>query len=310
MQKRKILNTRLSIGNYGEFIEEMISLAQNEKSSYVCVSNVHMLIEAYRDKEFSKIVNNADIATPDGMPLAKSMRFIYGLHQDRVAGMDIMPSIIKEAESKGMSIYLYGSTDDVLELIVAKLKREYPDLIVAGYYAPPFRPLSQKEKDEVIDKINASNPQFVLVALGCPKQEKWMAENKNKINSCMLGVGGAFSVFAGVQKRAPKWMQKGSLEWVYRFYQEPQRLWKRYLVTNSLFSVLMLKFSIEHFIRRSYFSIRKLLTLPFKKIKNSLHFLGSSKHHGALSLLLVADIGDVTKDFFTRDYLTYLYLVL
>jgi N-acetylglucosaminyldiphosphoundecaprenol N-acetyl-beta-D-mannosaminyltransferase len=258
MKKRKLLKTRLSVGNYSEFINEITTLAQKKKSSYVCVSNVHMLIEAYRDKNFSKIVNNADIATPDGMPLAKSIKFIHGVKQDRVAGMDIMPSILKEAESKSLSIYLYGSTDEVLNLIIAKTKKEYPHLKIAGYYAPPFRTLTETEKEEIINKINSLNPQFVLVALGCPKQEKWMAENKNKINSCMLGVGGAFSVFAGVQKRAPLWMQNISLEWLFRFLQEPHRLWKRYLVTNSLFSLLMIKFSIEHFIRM-YTLKRKLL---------------------------------------------------
>ena len=252
MQKKRLLNTLISVGNYDEFIDGIINLSQQKKSSYVCVSNVHMLIEAYRDKDFNKIVNEADIATPDGMPLAKSMKFLYGKKQDRVAGMDIMPSLLKESEAKSLSVYFYGSTEETLELIIAKAKKEYPDLKIAGYYAPPFRTLSDDEKLEIINKINSSNPQFVLVALGCPKQEKWMAENKNKINSCMLGLGGAFSVYAGVQKRAPLWMQNISLEWLYRFGQEPQRLWKRYLVTNSLFSLLMLKFSIQHFVRMNY----------------------------------------------------------
>ncbi|MBC7451044.1 MAG: WecB/TagA/CpsF family glycosyltransferase [Cytophagales bacterium] len=265
MQKRKLLNTRISVGNYREFIEAITSLAQQEKSSYVCVSNVHMLIEAYKDKTYSTIVNNADIATPDGMPLAKCIKYLYGINQDRVAGMDIMPSILKEAEAKSLSIYLYGSTDDVLELIVAKAKKEYPDLKIAGYCAPPFRILTAEEKQEIADKINASHPQIVLVALGCPKQEKWMAENKNKIKGCMLGVGGAFGVFAGIQKRAPSWMQNLSLEWLYRFYQEPRRLWKRYLVTNSLFSLLMIKFSIEHFIRILQYNVRKKLFILKRK---------------------------------------------
>jgi N-acetylglucosaminyldiphosphoundecaprenol N-acetyl-beta-D-mannosaminyltransferase len=259
MQKKRLLNTRISIGNYNEFIEEIFLLSQQKKSSYVCVSNVHMLIEAYKNKAFGKIVNDADIATPDGMPLAKSMKLIYGIKQDRVAGMDMMPSILKEAEAKAMSVYFYGSTDETLELILAKAKKEYPDLKIAGHYSPPFRKLAEEEKSEIVNKINSTNPQFVLVALGCPKQEKWMAENKNKINSCMLGLGGAFTVYAGVQKRAPLWMQNFSLEWLYRFFQEPQRLWKRYLITNSMFSLLMVKFSIEHFINIHFYNSKKLL---------------------------------------------------
>jgi len=259
MQKRKLLNTRLSVGTYTNFIDEIVFLSQQKKSSYVCVSNVHMVIEAYLDKNFSRIVNSADIATPDGMPLAKSMGLIYGQRQDRVAGMDLMPSIINAAEAKSLSIYFYGSTENILQLIIDKIRIEHPNLKIAGYYSPPFRAQTQEEKDEIVKNINNSNPDFVLVALGCPKQEKWMAENKNKINSCMLGVGGAFSVYAGIQKRAPSWMQRVSLEWLYRFVQEPQRLGKRYLVTNSLFSFLMLKFSINHFIRLSQYNIKKLL---------------------------------------------------
>ena len=123
MQKKKLLNTHLTVGRYADFIEEIIHLAQQKKSSYVCISNVHMVIEAYMDKSFSKVVNEADIATPDGMPLAKSMQLLYGKHQDRVAGMDLMPSIIKAAEANSMSVYLYGSTDEALDLIVAKIKR-------------------------------------------------------------------------------------------------------------------------------------------------------------------------------------------
>jgi N-acetylglucosaminyldiphosphoundecaprenol N-acetyl-beta-D-mannosaminyltransferase len=249
MRKRRILHTRLTTGKYPEFIQEMISLSQRKTSSYVCISNVHMLIEAYKDKSFRKVVNSADMATPDGMPLAKSIGWIYGTPQDRVAGMDVMPSILKESEARGLSIYLYGSTDDVLDLIVDKIKHDYPNLKIAGYFSPPFRTLTDSEKENIIHSINLVNPDFVLVALGCPKQEKWMAEHKNKINSCMLGVGGAFSVYAGVQKRAPRWMQQASLEWVFRFVQEPGRLWKRYLVTNSLFSLLMIPFSIDRVFR-------------------------------------------------------------
>lgn len=259
MQKRRLLNTRLSVGTYTNFIEEIIFLSQQKKSSYVCVSNVHMVIEAYLDENFSKIVNSADIATPDGMPLAKSMGLIYGIHQDRVAGMDLMPSIIRAAESRSLSIYFYGSTETILQSIIDKIHIDHPNLKIAGYYSPPFRAQSQEEKDAIADNINKSNPDFVLVALGCPKQEKWMAENKNKINSCMLGVGGAFSVYAGIQKRAPTWMQRMSLEWLYRFIQEPKRLGKRYLVTNSLFSFLMLKFSITHFLRLSQYNIKRRL---------------------------------------------------
>jgi len=239
MKKRKIIKTLISSGRYETFINNILDLSQNSNSSYVCISNVHMIIEAYLDKEFSKIVNNANIATPDGMPLAKAMKILYDVNQDRVAGMDLMPDLMKRSETKGLSIFLYGSTAKVLKTITSKAKIEFPNLKLY-VYSPPFRTLSEEEKDDIVTMINRYNPDFVFVALGCPKQEKWMAENKNKIHSCMLGLGGAFEVYADLKNRAPQWMQDYSLEWLYRFVQDPKRLWKRYLVTNPLFIGLLL----------------------------------------------------------------------
>ncbi len=197
-----------------------------------------MTIEAYLDKNFCDIVNYADITTPDGMPLAKAMKLLYNLAQERVAGMDLMPDLLMTCEKKNLSIFLYGSTDQVLNAIQKKVKDKFPDLEL-HYYSPPFKTLSQKEKEEIITMINQKKPDFVFVALGCPKQEKWMAEHKDKIHSCMIGLGGAFEVFADLKSRAPQWMQDHSIEWLYRLIQDPKRLWKRYFVTNTLFVGLL-----------------------------------------------------------------------
>lgn len=245
MQKRKLLNSFLSIGRYDQFLNHLIYLAKNQASSYVCISNVHMLIEAYNNPRFNKILNGADIAAPDGMPLAKCLSWFYRIKQDRVAGMDLMPSLMKKAEEESMSIYLYGSTDEVLEKIIERARVEFPSLKLAGSYSPPFRTLTEDEKADVVSRINKTKADFVLVSLGCPKQEYWMAEHKNKVNSCMIGIGGAFPVYAQLQKRAPQWMQKISLEWFYRLIQEPQRLWKRYLTTNSKFVLLVIVFYLQ-----------------------------------------------------------------
>ncbi|WP_345975114.1 WecB/TagA/CpsF family glycosyltransferase [Sulfurimonas sp. HSL3-7] len=239
MKKRKVIKSLISTGKYETFIHNILGLVQNHSSSYICVSNVHMTIEAYLDTNFSAVVNGADMATPDGMPLAKAMKFLYGIDQDRVAGMDLMPDLMKISEEKGLSIFIYGSTDNVLEEIVSKAKQEFPNLEL-NVYSPPFRTLSEEEKNNIVSMINDKNPDLVFVALGCPKQEKWMAEHKNKINSCMIGLGGALEVYAGVKDRAPQWMQDYALEWMYRFIQDPKRLWKRYLVTNTLFIILLL----------------------------------------------------------------------
>lgn len=238
MKKNKIIRTMISTGKYEEFINEILELPKTKPSSYVCVSNVHMTIEAYQSDLFSDIVNNANIATPDGMPLAKAMKFLYGIDQDRVAGMDLMPDLMKISEEKRLSIFLYGSTDDTLAQIVSKSKVEFPNLVL-NVYSPPFRTMTDSEKENIVTMINQKNPDFVFVALGCPKQEKWMAEHKNKINSCMIGLGGALEVYAGIKDRAPEWMQDYSLEWLYRLLQDPKRLWKRYLITNTLFVFLL-----------------------------------------------------------------------
>jgi len=241
MQKHKIINSFVSAGRYLDILNDLIHLSKKQVSSYVCISNVHMLIEGYRDPDFQKVINSADIATPDGMPLAKAIKWLYGIDQERVAGMDLMPDVMKESEEKRLSIYLYGSTDEILHTIIKKAKDEFPNLSICGSYSPPFRELTQNEKENVIEQINNTNPNFVFVALGCPKQEKWMAEHKGKINSCMIGLGGAFEVYAGVKSRAPLWMQKASLEWLYRLIQDPKRLWKRYLYTNTKFILLLFK---------------------------------------------------------------------
>lgn len=239
MKKRRVVSLDLSTGPYQVFVEQIVLLGEQRTTSYVCVANVHMCIEVWQNPDFDSVVNNADIATPDGMPLAKSLKLLYGIDQERVAGMDLLPDLITEAEKRGLSLFFYGSTDEVLEKITARIGREHPGAKIAGAYSPPFRPLSDDEEQAIVKRINDSGANLVMVALGCPKQEMWMARHKGKINAVMVGVGGAFPVYAGTQDRAPQWMQQCSLEWLYRLYQEPRRLFKRYVVTNSLFLFLM-----------------------------------------------------------------------
>ena len=234
MKKRRILESFVSVGLFKDFIEGIFTLSEEKESSYVCVCNVHMLVEAHRDNEFNKILNHADIITPDGMPVAKVLSWRYKVNQETVSGMDLLPELIKECANRNKSIYLYGSTNKVLEEIIRKVNEEFSKLKIA-YKSPPFRLLTDKEDLDTVKEINHFNPDFVFVALGCPKQEKWMAQHKEKINSCMIGLGGAFPVYAGLQSRAPKWLSNNSLEWLYRLLLEPRRLLSRYFITNSLF---------------------------------------------------------------------------
>lgn len=239
MRKEWVISSQISIGRYKNFVNEVFRLAQS--SSYICFANVHMIVEAHRDKSFGKILEEADIVAPDGKPISIFLRWLKRIPQERVCGMDFLPTLLKEAEARNKSVYFYGTTDETLTAIEERCKKDFPLLKLAGFYSPPFRQLSTTEKDEIVQMINSVRPDLVFVALGCPKQEKWMAEHKGKINSCMLGVGQAFQVFAGKEKRLPKWMRDLSLEWAYRLYLEPGRLWKRYLVTNSFFVFLTLR---------------------------------------------------------------------
>lgn len=245
MMRETIFTTAVTTGSYVSFLDEMIRLADGKKSAYVCFANAHMVVESYRDAHFNRVVNEADIVTPDGKPLSVFLRLFKKIKQDRVCGMDVLPDLLRKAADNGKSVYFYGTTDAVLQQISDKANHEFPSLRIAGTYSPPFRTLSAEEKTDIINMINGTTPDFVFVALGCPKQEKWMAEHKGKINACMLGLGQAFQVYAGLEKRLPKWMRDLSLEWVYRFYLEPRRLWKRYFYTNSIFLFLTCRYAVR-----------------------------------------------------------------
>ena len=234
MNKKEILGVNISIGSFRLFIERLFLLSADKFSSYVCVCNVHMLIEAKNKNSFNELLNKADVVTPDGKPVAQALSFKYNYNQERVAGMDLLPILIEESAKRKRSIYFYGSTVEVLDNIKKRINFDHPSLEIK-MYSPPFRLLTEKEDQDVIKEINCFNPDFVFVALGCPKQEKWMAQHKGRINSCMIGLGGAFPVYAGLQNRAPKWMSNNSLEWLYRLFLEPKRLLRRYFVTNFLF---------------------------------------------------------------------------
>ena len=239
--RKKIIGLNVTTLSYNQIIASLIKEALSGISSYVCVSNVHMLIEAYKDSNFSQIVNNAKYVTTDGMPLVKAVQWLYNIPQERAAGMDLLPDLLKCSEDKNIKVLFYGGTQKMLDKTKDFCKLNYPNLDVVGLISPPFRELTESENLNYIETINTSGAGFVFVVLGCPKQEKWMASMQGKINACMIGIGGALPVLVGMQKRCPKWMQKYSLEWFYRFLQEPKRLFKRYAITNTMFVFLLLK---------------------------------------------------------------------
>lgn len=241
MNRKSFITLNISIGRYADFIKAITGLALKKESSYICIANVHMAIEAYYDKNFANLVNAADIITPDGVPLAKGIKMIYGIDQDRVAGMDLLPDLIEQSATHQLGIFFYGGTQKMLDETCAYIKENYPLADIKGAISPPFRSLSPQEEEDTVNQINIASPHIVFVVLGCPKQEKWMAAMKGRVNSLMIGVGGALPVMIGQQKRAPNWMQKYSLEWLYRLFQEPKRLFKRYFITNTVFIFLLLR---------------------------------------------------------------------
>ena len=211
--------------------------AQARESRYVCICNVHSLVTADRDKRFRQVVDSADMATPDGMPVAWMLRLLGFPTQQRINGPDLMWRYCELAEHSGEKVFFYGGSEHALEQLEQRYRNAFPRLQIAGFCSPPYRDLSEAEDTEIVDQINRSDAAVVFVGLGCPKQELWMAEHRGLIQSVMIGVGAAFDYHAGTLRRAPPWMQRNGLEWLYRLASEPGRLWKRYLTTNIFFIV-------------------------------------------------------------------------
>lgn len=246
LKKVPVFGLGISTGSFGEHVAAIIAMGREHRSAYVCCVNVHMCMEAQADATFREVVNGADLATADGMPIVKSVNKFNLIAQERVAGNDLMPAVLAEAEKEGLSVFLHGGEPHVLEKITGRMAMDHPRLKIAGAYSPPFRQATAAEREEEAARIRQSGAHIVLVSLGCPKQERWMAEMKGRVPAVMLGVGGAFLLYAGMDTRAPLWMRKASLEWLYRLALEPRRLWKRYLVTNTSFILLYVKELARH----------------------------------------------------------------
>ena len=205
------------------------------RGKYICVANVHTTVTAHGDADYMRIQNGAVMALPDGGPLSQYSREKGYQGAQRVTGPDLMKEILARSAEKGWRNYFYGSTQETLDLLRKKIEERYPGAPIAGMMSPPFRDLTPREDAEIVKQINATNPDFVWVGLGAPKQERWMAAHDGRVHALMVGVGAAFDYEAGNIKRAPKWMQKMNLEWLYRLMQDPKRLFKRYFETNTKF---------------------------------------------------------------------------
>lgn len=230
-----ILGLNVAVTNMKETLQYIEDNLESLRGKYICITNVHTTVMSYENEEYKNIQNNSALILPDGNPLSSISRKRGYKEAQRVTGPDLMGELFKISEEKGYKHYFYGSTDNTLNLLKVKLKERYPKLNIVGVYSPPFKPNVTLENKEKLKEINDLKPDFIWIGLGAPKQEKWMSIHEDKLYGVMVGVGAGFDYFADKIKRAPRWMQKNSLEWFYRFLQEPRRLFKRYFITNIKF---------------------------------------------------------------------------
>lgn len=231
----KVVGGFIDAVDWSGAISRIRSWAHSRESKYVCICNAHSVVTARIDPRFSIVIDGADMATPDGAPVAWMLRRLGFESQKRINGPDLMWRYFASADLALERVFLYGGAEETLRLLKLRIDREFPGLKVVGAISPPFRSLTKEEDEDFVRQIEASGATTVWVSLGCPKQEQWMASHRGRINAVMVGVGAAFDYHAGTLRRAPLWMQMRGLEWFYRFVTEPRRLWRRYFVTNSLF---------------------------------------------------------------------------
>lgn len=214
-----------------EFVKEVFSMPTIPVSATIDLVGVPAINSAKENPEYAEMYNKATMAAIDGMPIVKIGRR-KGIECERCAAPDIMGLVFAESVKQGKTHYFYGGKDDkVLAKLKESLQRDYPGIQIVGMYSPPFRPLTDEEDKAVCEEINSLNPDFLWVGIGAPKQEMWMWKHQEKIhNTVMMGVGAGFDFFAGTLDKAPAWMEKASLEWLFRLCKEPKRLWKRYIL--------------------------------------------------------------------------------
>ena len=235
MRKCNILGIDINVTNMDETLSYICRNLKELKGKYICVSNVHTTVMSYENNQYKNFQENAILRLPDGKPLSILASLKGFKNAKRVTGPDLMDKIFEKSPECKYTHYFYGSTEKTLEDMIKNIKKSYPDIVIVGKKSPPYRELLEHEKKEILEEINCKKPDFLWIGLGAPKQEKWMFENKGKIDSIMIGVGAAFDYKAGNIKRGPNWMQNLSLEWLYRLMQDPKRLFKRYLETNTKF---------------------------------------------------------------------------
>jgi N-acetylglucosaminyldiphosphoundecaprenol N-acetyl-beta-D-mannosaminyltransferase len=236
---RKVVAIRVDATSYSDASNRILEMAITAKSAYVCVANVHMTMEAHDDSAFRQVVNGADLVVPDGMPLVWALRKLGVTTATRVRGPELVFWIAAQAAKHRIPLGIYGGRPEVAVEFARQLQNRYASLVVSAIISPPYRHLSTEEEAALAKQIRESGARIVLVGLGCPKQEKWMARNVEAVGAVLVGVGAAFDFHTGRIEEAPPWMQERGLEWLFRLSREPKRLWRRYAWHNPRFLGLL-----------------------------------------------------------------------
>jgi len=232
---RRVLGMRVDATSYAETADAVIARAEAGAGGMVCAATAHMAIECLDDPALRRAVNSADRVTPDGMSLVWALRRLGVAGATRVYGPSLLPTVCARAEARGIPIGLYGGVPEVLDALRTELRRRFPQLLIPFAWSPPFRKLAPEEEGGIREAIAASGVRILFVGLGCPRQEQWMAAQREALSCVLVGVGAAFDFLAGAKAQAPAWIQDAGLEWLFRLASEPRRLWRRYLVGNSRF---------------------------------------------------------------------------
>lgn len=243
MNYTQISGVKIHQANLNKAISQIESFISSNDKHQVCVTNVYSVAMMQKDEEFKKINNSSSLVVADGMPLVWVSRLYWQPIAERISGSDIFYELCKIAAKKEYRFFFLGSTTEILNKMCLNLGEHFPNLQIVGTYSPPFkRKFSEEDNSKMIEEINKTHSDILWVGMTAPKQEKWIYYNLGKLNvSVAVGIGAVFDFIAGKINRAPKWMQKIGLEWLFRLIQEPRRLWRRYLIGNAIFILLVLR---------------------------------------------------------------------
>jgi N-acetylglucosaminyldiphosphoundecaprenol N-acetyl-beta-D-mannosaminyltransferase len=241
----RVIGLPVTVGDPATVSREILRLGREGAGGQVCVANVHMLVEARGDPGLRQVLEDAAVVTSDGMPLVWQLRRHGFAHAQQVRGPDLTVRLCQDAAAAGLPVYFYGGDRALMAELEAALRVRVPALRIAGLEAAPMLPRQPGMDPAVVERIRSSGARLVFVGLGCPKQEFWMHAHRPHLDAVLVGVGQAFGIIAGHVPEAPAWMRRHSLEWLFRVASEPRRLWRRYLVTNTLFGVFLLREAVS-----------------------------------------------------------------